>query len=48
MVATRRRRPPQSGQASTSAIGTHLEMTFRRLFTAQSVHNYFWKARPGR
>jgi hydroxymethylglutaryl-CoA synthase len=30
------------------AIGTHLEMTFRRLFTAQGVHNYFWKARPGR
>jgi len=30
------------------AIGNHLEMTFRRLFTAQSVHNYFWKARPGR
>jgi hypothetical protein len=21
-------------------------MTFRRLFTAGSVHNYFWKARP--
>lgn len=30
------------------AIGHHLEMTFRRLFTAQGVHNYFWKARPGR
>jgi 3-hydroxy-3-methylglutaryl CoA synthase len=30
------------------AIGNHLEMTFRRLYTAQSVHNYFWKARPGR
>jgi hydroxymethylglutaryl-CoA synthase len=30
------------------AIGNHLEMTFRRLFTAQGVHNYFWKARPGR
>jgi len=30
------------------AIGHHLEMTFRRLYTAQSVHNYFWKARPGR
>jgi hydroxymethylglutaryl-CoA synthase len=29
-------------------IGNHLEMTFRRLFTAQGVHNYFWKARPGR
>jgi hydroxymethylglutaryl-CoA synthase len=21
-------------------------MTFRRLFTAEGVHNYFWKARP--
>jgi len=21
-------------------------MTFRRLFTADGVHNYFWKARP--
>jgi len=30
------------------AIGNRLEMTFRRLFTAQGVHNYFWKARPGR
>jgi 3-hydroxy-3-methylglutaryl CoA synthase len=30
------------------AIGSHLEMTFRRLYTAQGVHNYFWKARPGR
>jgi 3-hydroxy-3-methylglutaryl CoA synthase/uncharacterized OB-fold protein len=30
------------------SIGNHLEMTFRRLFTAQGVHNYFWKARPGR
>ncbi len=27
-------------------IGLELEMTFRRLFTAQGVHNYFWKARP--
>jgi hypothetical protein len=23
-----------------------VEMTFRRLYTAQGVHNYFWKARP--
>jgi hydroxymethylglutaryl-CoA synthase len=30
------------------AIGNELEMTFRRLFTAQGVHNYFWKARPRR
>ncbi len=30
------------------AIGNELEMTFRRFFTAQGVHNYFWKARPRR
>lgn len=29
------------------AIGTRVEMTFRRLYTAENgVHNYFWKARP--
>jgi uncharacterized OB-fold protein len=28
------------------AIGQNVEMTFRRLFTAHGVHNYFWKARP--
>jgi len=27
-------------------IGGRVEMTFRRLFTADGVHNYFWKARP--
>ena len=27
-------------------IGTALELTFRRLYTAGGVHNYFWKARP--
>ncbi len=30
------------------AIGDELEMSFRRLFTADHVHNYFWKARPKR
>jgi 3-hydroxy-3-methylglutaryl CoA synthase/uncharacterized OB-fold protein len=30
------------------AIGDELEMSFRRLFTADHVHNYFWKARPRR
>ena len=25
---------------------TRVEMTFRRLFTADGIHNYFWKARP--
>jgi hydroxymethylglutaryl-CoA synthase len=23
-----------------------VEMTLRRLFTADGIHNYFWKARP--
>jgi uncharacterized OB-fold protein len=27
-------------------IGTRVEMTFRRFFTADGIHNYFWKARP--
>lgn len=29
-------------------IGSEVEMTFRRLYTAGGVHNYFWKARPAR
>lgn len=28
------------------AIGGRVEMTFRKLFTADGIHNYFWKARP--
>ncbi len=28
------------------AVGTRVAMTFRRLYSAQGVHNYFWKARP--
>ena len=28
------------------AIGDRVQMTFRRLFTAEGVHNYFWKAKP--
>lgn len=27
-------------------IGDRVSMTFRRLLTANSIHNYFWKARP--
>jgi 3-hydroxy-3-methylglutaryl CoA synthase/uncharacterized OB-fold protein len=27
------------------AIGARVEMTFRKLFTADGIHNYFWKAR---
>ena len=30
------------------AIDDKVEMTFRRLYTADGVHNYFWKARPVR
>jgi uncharacterized OB-fold protein len=30
------------------AIGDPVEMTFRRMLTANGVHNYFWKARPVR
>jgi len=30
------------------AIGGRVEMTFRRLFSADGIHNYFWKARPYR
>ncbi len=33
---------------ATVAIGQELEMTFRRLYTADGVRNYFWKARPRR
>jgi 3-hydroxy-3-methylglutaryl CoA synthase/uncharacterized OB-fold protein len=29
-------------------IGDEVEMTFRRMFTADGVVNYFWKARPRR
>jgi uncharacterized OB-fold protein len=32
--------------ASELSIGDRVEMTFRRIYTAQGVHNYFWKARP--
>ncbi|HZN15394.1 MAG TPA: OB-fold domain-containing protein [Acidimicrobiales bacterium] len=28
------------------AIGGRVEMTFRRLSTADGIHNYFWKAKP--
>jgi hydroxymethylglutaryl-CoA synthase len=28
------------------AIGDRIEMTFRKLFTSDEIHNYFWKARP--
>ena len=28
------------------SIGDRIEMTFRKLFTSDEIHNYFWKARP--
>jgi hydroxymethylglutaryl-CoA synthase len=34
--------------AADVAIGMRVEMTFRRLFTADGIANYFWKARPVR
>lgn len=27
-------------------VGTRVELTFRRMYSAGAVHNYFWKARP--
>ncbi|MCW2916811.1 MAG: 3-hydroxy-3-methylglutaryl CoA synthase [Actinomycetia bacterium] len=27
-------------------IGDRVELTFRKLFTADGIHNYFWKAQP--
>jgi hydroxymethylglutaryl-CoA synthase len=34
--------------AASVKVGDRVEMTFRRLFTADGIHNYFWKARPVR
>jgi 3-hydroxy-3-methylglutaryl CoA synthase/uncharacterized OB-fold protein len=34
--------------AEEVAIGLRVEATFRRLSTADGIHNYFWKARPVR
>lgn len=31
---------------ATVAIGDRVAMSFRRLYTVDGVHNYFWKARP--
>lgn len=30
----------------TVRIGQRVEMTFRRLYTVDGIHNYFWKAKP--
>jgi hydroxymethylglutaryl-CoA synthase len=32
--------------ADELAIGDRVEMTFRRLYSADGIHDYFWKARP--
>ena len=32
--------------ADEVAVGDRVEMTFRRLFSADGIRNYFWKARP--
>jgi 3-hydroxy-3-methylglutaryl CoA synthase/uncharacterized OB-fold protein len=34
--------------AKAVRVGDRVEMTFRRLSTADGIHNYFWKARPCR
>jgi hydroxymethylglutaryl-CoA synthase len=34
--------------ADAVRIGDRVEMTFRRLFSADGIHDYFWKARPVR
>jgi 3-hydroxy-3-methylglutaryl CoA synthase/uncharacterized OB-fold protein len=31
---------------ATVRIGDRVEMTFRKLFTSDGIHNYFWKGRP--
>jgi 3-hydroxy-3-methylglutaryl CoA synthase/uncharacterized OB-fold protein len=32
--------------ADALQMGDRVEMTFRRLYSADGIHNYFWKARP--
>jgi 3-hydroxy-3-methylglutaryl CoA synthase len=34
--------------ADSLKMGDRVEMTFRKLFTSDEIHNYFWKARPVR
>jgi hydroxymethylglutaryl-CoA synthase len=34
--------------ADALKVGDRVEMTFRKLSTADGIHNYFWKARPVR
>jgi uncharacterized OB-fold protein len=32
--------------ADVVRVGMPVQMTFRRMYSASGVHNYFWKARP--
>src|SRR5205814_1388117 len=47
-----RREPPRRPDPSAPvdpasvAIGQRVAMTFRKIHSAEGVHNYFWKARP--
>jgi uncharacterized OB-fold protein len=34
--------------ADVLKVGDRVEMTFRKLSTADGIHNYFWKAKPVR
>ncbi len=45
-----RRRPLELTDVDPDAleVGDRVEMTFRKLSTADGIHNYFWKARPVR
>lgn len=38
----------QLTDATDVAIGDRVQMTFRRIMTANGIHNYFWKAKPFR
>ena len=33
-------------EADEVEVGTRVELTFRRMYSTGTVHNYFWKARP--
>ena len=33
-------------EAGEVEVGTRVELTFRRMYSTGTVHNYFWKARP--
>jgi 3-hydroxy-3-methylglutaryl CoA synthase len=42
------RLPVELTDADGIEPGDRVEMTFRRLYTSDEIHNYFWKARPVR